>query len=419
MKMRYIALIMAVLEVLSGCGEKKTNEEVAVEQSNSSENVLVVEAESFINSSHPFRKEEGKVHFDQDGWISFDAQFKTTGRYKVEVVAIASDSSNVWVEDYIDNPDQRTYNVTGSINMAPSSTVQTLGVEGSPFSNGLHQMKLHAKKALKVDKIIFTLMVTHQQTHLYLTQSTQGKEWNLVWSDEFEKPEIDQTKWTYDIGNWGWGNNELQYYTQNRKDNARIENGMLLIEAKKDDMGQKWTSARLTTRGKVSFLYGKIEFRAKVPKERGNWAAGWTLGDDYVDEKSWPYCGEIDILESVGYEVDSKSGDGIAHATVHTPAYYFKINNQISSTKNIKAIAEEFHTYAIEWTPTEIKAFVDGEQYYLYDKNANEKEWPFAKPQNIILNLAMGGGWGGAKGLDPQMTSQKFYIDYVRVFEKK
>jgi beta-glucanase (GH16 family) len=239
----------------------------------------------------------------------------------------------------------------------------------------------------------------------------------LVWADEFNRDEIDTSLWTFDIGNWGWGNNELQYYTDNRKENARIEDGMLVIEARKDDMGQPWTSARMTTRGKISFQYGKIELRAQVPREKGNWAAGWTLGDDYVDELSWPYCGEIDILESVGYEVDNQSGDGIAHSTVHTPAYYFKINNQISSVKPVKNIAGEFHTYSVIWTPTEIRGLVDGEEYYLYDKNANEREWPFNKPQNIILNLAMGGGWGGAQGMDTTVTSQKFVIDYVRIYD--
>ncbi len=124
-------------------------------------------------------------------------------------------------------------------------------------------------------------------------------------------------------------------------------------------------------------------------------------------------------LESVGFEVNDETGDGIAHATVHTPAYYFKINNQISSTKNIPNMAGEFHTYAVEWTPTEVRGYVDGEKYYVYDKNANDKEWPFNQPQNLILNLAMGGGWGGAKGLDESITSQKFIIDYVRVYSKE
>ena len=179
---------------------------------------------------------------------------------------------------------------------------------------------------------------------LLFSQCNQKQDY-LIWSDEFEGEGIPDTKkWTFDIGDWGWGNNELQYYTENRVENARVENGNLIIEARKNDMDSKWTSARLTTRGKVSFLYGRIEFRAKVPTNRGNWAAGWTLGDDYVDEISWPYCGEIDILESVGFEMDDITGDGEAHASTHNGAYYFKLGNHQTGIIDVKNMNKEFHT---------------------------------------------------------------------------
>jgi len=418
MKITHFCLFVFFLGTLSACQEKKASQDVSLTAPKILSTNLVLEAETYKQSSDTFQIEAEQVHIDKAGWLAFELNFPTAGRYKVEVIGSALDSnSTVWLEDYIDNTDGRTYNVTGNLVFKANSS-QTLSVDGSPFNSGTHRFKLHANSAIKIDKLQFVLLSKHQQTPQYLTQSTEGKEWKLVWADEFETTQIDSTKWTYDIGNWGWGNNELQYYTKNRPENARIENGNLIIEARKNDMEQAWTSARLTTRGKVSFLYGKIEFRAKVPKEKGNWAAAWTLGDSYIDEINWPYCGEIDILESVGYEVSEK-GDGIAHATVHTPAYYFKINNQISSTKNIKNIVGEFHTYAVEWTPKEIKMLVDDVPYYLYDKNANEKEFPFTKAQNIILNLAMGGGWGGAKGMDSTVVSQKFVIDYVRVFEKR
>ncbi len=383
-----------------------------------------LEAESFAVGSSKYNsvEEDGITFLDmvEPGWIGFEVDIPKAGRYKVEVVARTEDSAVVWLEDYYDNPDERTYNVTGNIPIGTEKEFNSYYKEGSPFNTGKHQMRLHLSKgSADIDHIEWTLMKAHQITPQSLTQSMEGEEWELVWSDEFENSALDTTKWIYDIGNWGWGNNELQYYTEAREENARVEDGHLIIEARKNDMGEPWTSARLTTRGRVSFLYGKIEFRAKVPREKGNWAAGWTLGDSYVDEKSWPYCGEIDILESVGYEVDNESGDGIAHATVHTPAYYFKIGNQISSTKEIDNIAGEFHTYAVEWRPTEIRGYVDGEEYYLYDKHADEKEWPFGQPQNIILNLAMGGGWGGAQGMDETVTSQQFIIDYVRVYGKK
>lgn len=423
--LRNFYLIVLFGYLLFGCSkDSKTGGQEEISNATGADLQITVEAEEFLESNGDLKVVEAEpsyVEMSGEQWFSFEVNFNIPGRYRSEVVAAASDpGGTVWLEDYIDNKDDRNYNVTGSITIAPKDQFNSFFVEGSPFNSTLHKMKLHVSNGkLKIDKIKFTLMKKHQETPITNTQNMEGTEWLLVWSDEFEGDQIDTTNWTYDIGNWGWGNNELQYYTEYRKENARIENGHLVIEARKDDMGQQWTSARLTNRGKVSFLYGKIELKAMVPREKGNWAAGWTLGDDYVDELSWPYCGEIDILESVGYEVNDETGDGIAHATVHTPAYYFKIENQISSTRDVQNIAGSFHTYSVEWTPKEIRGYVDGEQYYLYQENANELEWPFDKPQNIILNLAMGGGWGGAQGMDPTVTSQKFILDYVRVYELK
>jgi beta-glucanase (GH16 family) len=278
-------------------------------------------------------------------------------------------------------------------------------------------MRLHFEGTnLQVDKIELTKMIDHQMTPETLTQSTTGENWELVWSDEFEGEGLpDTTKWIYDVGNWGWGNNEPQYYTASRTENARLENGNLIIEARKNDMGQEWTSARLTTRGKTSFLYGKIEFRGKAPAKDGTWAAGWLLGDAYRDELSWPYCGEIDVLECVGREIDDVTGDGINHASCHTRTYYFKENTSITAVTKVEDMVNTFHTYTIEWKPDGIKAFLDGKEYYTYDKTKDSLEWPFDQPQNIILNLAMGGGMGGA--IDPSIDSQQFILDYVRVYE--
>ncbi len=251
-----------------------------------------------------------------------------------------------------------------------------------------------------------------------LFQSTEGDEWVLVWSDEFDgKSTPREDYWTCDLGNWGWGNNELQYYTEGRPENARQEGGNLVIEARRGDLGQPWTSARLTTRGKISFLYGKVELRAKVPATDGAWAAGWFLGDAYRDEKSWPYCGEIDVLEGVGREIDDATGNGINHASCHTRAFYFKQGNHISNRIDVKAMADEFHTYTLEWYPDRITVALDGEVYYVYDKTNGPLEWPFDKPQNLILNLAMGGGMGGE--VDPAAERVRYVIDYVRVFGRR
>ena len=278
-------------------------------------------------------------------------------------------------------------------------------------------MKLHFDQSAYFDNIVFTLLKDHQITPKTLKQNTDGENWEVVWSDEFNGLEIDTTLWTYDIGNWGWGNGELQYYTEERKENARVEDGNLIIEARKNDNGHEWTSARLTTRGKTSFIYGRIEFRAKVPSGKGNWAAGWTLGDEYIDELSWPYCGEIDILESVGYEMNDTTGNGIAHASAHSGAYYFKLGNQPTGVIDVENMNNSYHIYAVEWLPDAIYSYVDGILYATYNDTSTDLSWPFSKPQNIILNLAMGGGWGGYYGIDPNLTSQKMIIDYVRVYE--
>lgn len=353
---------------------------------------------------------------DQQGWLAFDLNIDEPGRYKVEV--IAEGKGTVWIEDYYANDDGRTYNITGNI-VFNSEDEQLKGKEGSPLNSGRHPMKLHASGSnLEIDKVLITKMMDHQITPVSMEQSYVGDEWQLVWSDEFDgmgKP--DSTKWIYDIGDWGWGNNEPQYYTQGRSENARVENGNLIIEAHKNDLGKEWTSARLTTRGRASFLYGKIEFRAKVPSGDGTWAAGWLLGDEYVDELSWPYCGEIDVLETTGKEIDDETGNGLNHASCHTRTYYFKEGTQITSEIEVENLENEFHTYGIEWTPEGIIAYLDGNYYYTYDKTQDELEWPFDKPQNIILNLAIGGGMGGA--IDPSLQSAQLVVDYVRVYGKR
>ncbi|MGL1889254.1 MAG: glycoside hydrolase family 16 protein [Reichenbachiella sp.] len=408
--------VLALMIVVS-CAQVKENKIDNVEVENES---LLVDVQQLVDINGVFENVGKTIRMDSIGELSFDLLVQNAGRYKVTVNTQECDNAQFWIEDYVDNMDNRAYNVSGDISIQKEDCSGS--VEGLPLKEGLHKMKIHfTSGTVNLQSLSFTKIRSYESTPVTFTQSTEGESesWEIVWADEFDQVNIDTAKWVYDLGDWGWGNNELQYYTENDTQNARIEDGFLVIEARKSQDDNKWTSARLTTRGRESFLYGKIEFRAKVPHGRGNWAAGWTLGDSYIDELDWPYCGEIDILESVGYEVNDSTSDGIAHATVHTPAYYFKINNQISSVIDVKDIAKEFHTYAVIWTPSSVVGLVDGKEYYMYDKTANEMEWPFNDPQNIILNLAMGGGWGGAHGMDSTIQSQKFIIDYVRVYGNK
>ncbi|MEM7654606.1 MAG: glycoside hydrolase family 16 protein, partial [Bacteroidota bacterium] len=330
-----LTILMAVIcvGVFSACTPATTSVESPESLPTPTYGEWTLEAESFYEAeTGTTLSEDGSAIELAEGAntsASFELEVPVAGRYQVEVLAslTAGEKAEFWIEDYIDNQDGRTYNVTGTMVLATGASPM---VDGSPLNFGMHNIKLHKSGGgATVDGIRFTLIREHELTPDTLVQNMEGESWKLVWADEFDSDGLpDQSKWTYDVGNWGWGNNELQYYTVSEPRNARIEGGNLIIEAHKNDGGNPWTSARLTTRGKVTFVHGKIEFRAKVPVERGNWAAGWTLGDAYRDELSWPYCGEIDILETVGFELDDATGDGEAHASVHCGAYYFKLGNQ-------------------------------------------------------------------------------------------
>jgi len=237
----------------------------------------------------------------------------------------------------------------------------------------------------------------------------------LVWSDEFDKAGLpDPAKWKYDVGGSGWGNNELQFYTDKRAENARVEDGKLIIEAKKQDFqNRKYTSARLLTAGKQSWKYGRIEAFAKLPKGRGTWPAIWMLGDN-IGTAGWPRCGELDIMEHVGYD------QGVVHGTVHTEAYNHVKGTQKGGKITVADVENKFHLYVIEWNDQQISFFVDDNRYYTVERSVlggTEDKWPFDQPFFLILNLAVGGNWGGQKGVDESIWPQRMEVDYVRVYQ--
>ncbi|HKL40200.1 MAG TPA: family 16 glycosylhydrolase [Cryomorphaceae bacterium] len=401
-------------------GMPDQEEENGKETSLGNPNDFSIDVNDTISSEGEISGSDSVLSTAKSGWLEYSIDVPNSGRYRISVQAKGlTDSSQIWIEDHVHNPDDRTYNITSNVTVGQTENAQTFTRDGSPLRQGDHDIRVHLVNGVEIHALDFELMRKHEVTPTTLTQNMEGENWEIVWSDEFDgEGSVDTSKWTFDVGNWGWGNGELQYYTVNRLKNARREDGNLIIEAHKNDMDNPWTSARLTTRGKTAFLYGKIEFRAKVPAEKGNWAAGWTLGDDYVDELSWPYCGEIDILESVGYQMDNETGDGIAHASAHCGAYYFKLGNQPTGTTEVSNMNNEFHTYAVVWTPDYIKAYVDDKEYFIYDDTSSELSWPFDQSQNLILNLTMGGGWGGAIGMDDSVEKQQMVIDYVRVYQK-
>lgn len=226
----------------------------------------------------------------------------------------------------------------------------------------------------------------------------------ILWSDEFNTPGApDPAKWGYDIGtgSGGWGNAELQYYT-NRPENAIVEGGVLKIKSIRENFsGSTFTSARLKTQGKFDFKYGKVEARAKLPAGVGTWAAIWMLGSD-IATVGWPACGEIDIMEHLGRELNKIYG------TLHYPGH--SGGNADGNTKMIANATTEFHIYSTEWTAATIKIYVDGQ---LIHSVANNNTIPFNHNFFIIMNLAMGGNFGGP--VDASVNGGTMEVDYIRV----
>jgi beta-glucanase (GH16 family) len=235
----------------------------------------------------------------------------------------------------------------------------------------------------------------------------------LVWSDEFDGSSIDQDNWTFETGATGWGNNELQDYTNG--DNAEIVDEKLVITARKvndNKIQGSYTSSRMVTLDKHDFLYGRMEIRAKLPSGTGIWPAIWMLGSN-ISEVSWPACGEIDIMEYVGYQPNT------VHSTVHTPAGYGADGK--GNSISLPTAEEEFHNYGIIWTEKFIRFYLNDPENIRFTyspSNKTEENWPFDKPQFFILNIAVGGDWGGAQGIDNSIFPQKMEVDYVRVYQE-
>jgi beta-glucanase (GH16 family) len=204
----------------------------------------------------------------------------------------------------------------------------------------------------------------------------------------------------------------LQYYTKADTLNAVVRNGKLFITARKVDIeGKKFSSARLSTKGKAEWTYGKIEINAKLPAGRGLWPASWMLGAN-INEVGWPESGEIDIMEHVGFSRDSIFG------TVHTSAYNHLKGTQKGTTAFIKNPYSEFHTYSVEWTPEKMDFMLDHKVYYtVINEHKTNAEWPFDNPFYLLLNIAVGGNLGGKEGVDENVFPAVMEVDYVRIYQ--
>lgn len=241
-----------------------------------------------------------------------------------------------------------------------------------------------------------------------------------IWCDEFDYEGIPAAdKWGYDVGGSGWGNQELQYYTRADIDNAFVEDGILNIHAREESMGGRdYTSARLVSKYFMDMTYGRVVIRAKMPEGRGTWPALWMLPTEWR-YGGWPDSGEIDIMEYVGYQPNT------IHGSVHTGAYNHMIGTQLTFQRRVETVEEEFHVYEMVWEPGRIDLYVDDIlfAYFGYNPNANidtknTDAWPFDQPFHLIMNLAIGGTWGGALGVDESIFPQTMQVDYVRVYQK-
>lgn len=227
---------------------------------------------------------------------------------------------------------------------------------------------------------------------------------SLIWSEEFDVPGApNPAKWGYDLGAGGWGNAELQNYT-NRADNVIVSNGTLKITAKAESYnGSAYTSARILSKDKFSFKYGKVEVRAKLPTGLGTWPAIWMLGNN-ISTAGWPACGEIDIMEHIGNQQNKIYG------TLHHPGH--SGGNGDGGTVTIPNVSTEFHKYSLDWSAATIKISVDDVPFFTFSNNSS---LPFNQNFFIILNVAMGGTFGGT--IDPAFSSSTLEIDYVRVYQ--
>ena len=240
-----------------------------------------------------------------------------------------------------------------------------------------------------------------------LTATAQVKKGKLIWEENFDGMALNESAWNFELGNGcpdvcGWGNNERQEYT---KTNHTLKDGKLVITTKKE--GERYTSTRITTAGKKEFQYGYIEARAKLPVGKGIWPAFWMLGSN-ISKVSWPMAGEIDILEYVGKEPD------MVYTTLHTQANH---GEHASSKKTeFKDIEEGYHTFAINWTKDEITFYVDNKSVYTFAPKEKPVEvWPFNQSFYFIVNVAVGGNFGGP-AVDDTILPQEYYVDYIRVY---
>jgi len=278
----------------------------------------------------------------------------------------------------------------------------------------------HRPLLLRAAVVLIVAASSMQAPMLIAQAASPQKGWVLTWSDEFNSQDgsaPDPSKWGFDIGGNGWGNNELEYYTA-RRENSQIRNGNLEITARREEyigtdfIRRGYTSGRLKSKGKFAQRYGRFEARMKIPSGKGMWPAFWMMGDDF-DTVGWPSCGEIDVMENVGNEPFT------VHGTFHGPGYSGNDGPTAEYAAPGAKLADDYHIYAVEWEPAQIRFYLDDHLYFTGTPRnlPAEKKWVFDHPFYLILNVAVGGEWPGTP--EPAtLFPQSMLVDYVRVYSR-
>ncbi len=332
----------------------------------------------------------------------------------VRITYETADGTAVAGEDYIAT--------SGTVEISPGTTTAEVGVQviGDTLreDDETFYLVLTGVEGAKLNTTQATAHIRNDDTFLPIddtgyTTPDHYDGYTLVWADEFEGSQIDPDNWTHDIGGHGWGNNELQYYTDS-ENNSFLTQGKLVIEARKEQVGANgYTSARLITAHKQSFQFGRIDIRARLPKGKGIWPALWMLGDSFWTI-GWPACGEIDIMELLGHEPNKVYG------TAHWGPQGASTSQHISGSYTLsggKDFSEEFHVFSIIWEPNKITWLVDDVPYHQLGPSNTGGNWPFNDTFFFLMNVAVGGNWPG----NPDGTTQfpqRMYVDYVRVFQQ-
>ncbi len=326
----------------------------------------------------------------------------------------------VYTKDYLDVTGSITYDI---FNLYTQEVITSIDLSKNGKYVVTYKLQIDNKKYSIQRQIIVGNIVDQVLSFEglygvgYVYDYNAINDYKLVFSDEFDGAKIDESKFTFDIGNGqeGWGNWELEYYTS-RNENVKLENGNLVISALKESYsGFNYTSAKVKTEGKFSFKYGIVEIKAKLPEGVGIWPALWMMPNG-KGFGTWPACGEIDIMEHVGYNQDRVLG------TIHSGAFNGSNGLQKGGSIYVKNASKDYHVYKLEWLPDALKFYVDDVLYFTYaasdySSSPGKDIWPFDQEFYLIFNIAVGGMFGGLHGVDDKVFPQRMYIDYVRVYQ--